>query len=101
MGKEDYEWYKSHKICPRCKINSAFGNYVNCAVCMEKINLENQKTRIKNGGDIYSQRYLQKNQAMKSEKSMRKQPDTYVISPMKFSKNSKKGMGCRSRKPDG
>lgn len=60
MSKEDYIWYKSHGICPRCKVNDAFGNHVHCAECLEKINLKNLQTRKKNNGDIYSRRYVQK-----------------------------------------
>ena len=35
------EWYKGRRICPRCRINDAFGNFVHCAECLEKISENN------------------------------------------------------------
>lgn len=41
------EWYKGRRICPRCRINDAFGNFVHCAECLEKISENNIKYRDK------------------------------------------------------
>lgn len=66
--KERREWYKSHKICPRCGRNEAFGNYVHCAECLEQISLGNQRTYMKNKGDIYSRRYVQKKRELREKR---------------------------------
>lgn len=34
--KEQYEWYKEHKICPRCRKRDAFYKYVYCEYCLEQ-----------------------------------------------------------------
>lgn len=64
----DREWYKAHKICPKCRVNNAFGNYVHCAECLEKLSLENRKRYIRNGGDIYSSRYAQKKKELRKKR---------------------------------
>lgn len=43
MNKTDYEWYKSKRICPRCRVNDAFENHVFCPECLEKISMGNAK----------------------------------------------------------
>lgn len=64
----DREWYKAHGICPRCKVNDAFENHVHCAACLEKIILACQRTRIKNGADIYSRRYVERRREMRQKR---------------------------------
>lgn len=66
--KERREWYKSHKICPRCGKNEAFENHIHCAECLEKISLENSRTHMKNKGDIYSRRYVQKKRELRKKR---------------------------------
>ena len=45
MKTRDY--YKKMGICPMCKKKPAFGNFVHCADCLEKIALNNIKYRAK------------------------------------------------------
>lgn len=41
------EWYKSKGICPKCRVNDAFGKYVHCAECLEKLRLNAIKYQTK------------------------------------------------------
>lgn len=41
--KEDYAWYKSKGICPKCRVNDAFSGHVHCAECLEKIAVNNTR----------------------------------------------------------
>ena len=54
MKARDY--YKKMGICPMCRKNPAFGNFVHCADCLEKIALNNIKYRAKKNEE-YEQRH--------------------------------------------
>lgn len=45
MRKDLADWYRTYRICPKCGQNNAFGNYIHCAECLEKITLNNIKNR--------------------------------------------------------
>ena len=43
MQETPREYYKRHGICPMCRKKKAFGNFVHCEECLEKIRINNLK----------------------------------------------------------
>lgn len=43
--KETRDWYKSNKICPRCRVNNLFGNENSCPECSAKMYADNIRSR--------------------------------------------------------
>ena len=65
MKTRDY--YKKMGICPMCKKKPAFGNFVHCADCLEKIALNNIKYRAKK-----HEEYERRNNLSKVSRAQRK-----------------------------
>lgn len=59
--KSDYEWYKEHRICPRCGCNDAKAGRVFCESCLEKDRIRKAKHRQTHGQLTEREKTIKKN----------------------------------------
>lgn len=73
MKKELADWYRNHHICPKCGQNDAFGSYIHCAECLEKITLNNIKNRTEHPEKVkeYTEKYKEKRKKQRQERKQK------------------------------